>query len=222
MFRRRPKNDAQHIPAEELSLLLEVSAGFTGSLELSHVLQAAVDGAVKVLRLETGAIYLLVDNELEMGATVPPLPPEALSALERTSRKGHAHIERCLALREAVFVPNTETESFTDAERAVLEARPLRSILYVPIVSDSDAIGVVIVGTLSKPHRFVSHDADLCQTLSCQMALAITNARLYGELRAANAELARHRDHLEEIVEQRTRELEVVSHQNAADASPSA
>lgn len=218
MLLRRPKSDAQRIPAEELSLLLEVSAGFTGSLELGHVLQEAVDGAVRLLRLETGAIYLLIDNELELGATVPPLPPEAISALGRTPRKGHAHIERCLALREAVFVPDASAEDFTDVERAVLEARPLRSILYVPIISNSDAIGVVIVGTQSRLHRFVAHDAELCQTLSCQIALAVTNARLYEELRIANRELARHRDQLEELVVQRTRELEEVSRHNGAEA----
>lgn len=201
----------QRIPAEELTLLLEVSAGFTGSLELGRVLQAAVDGAVKVLRLETGAIYLVEGSELELGATFPAIPPEAATVLQRAPRKGHAHIEQCLALREPVFVPDSSKERFTPAEQAVVDARHLRSILYVPIAADADALGVVIVGTQSELHRFVAHDADLCQTLSCQIALAITNARLYEELRVANRELARHRDHLEELVEQRTRDLEAAS-----------
>lgn len=218
VFSRRAKNEVQSIPAEELSLLLEVSAGFTGSLELGQVLQAAVDGAVKVLRLETGAIYLLADNDLELGATVPAIPPEAIAALERSPRRGHAHIEQCIALRQPVFVPDAAKEPFTAEEQAVLAARPLRSILYVPIMSDSDAIGVVIVGTQHVLHRFVAHDAELCQTLSCQIALAVTNARLYEELRVANRELARHRDQLEELVVQRTRELEQVSRLSDADA----
>lgn len=218
MFSRKPHSHSHQVPAEELSLLLEVSRGFTGSLDLRQVLQAAVDGAVKLLRLETGAIYLLVDNELEMGATVPPLPPEALATLRRTPRRGHAHIEQCLALQQPVFVPDSANEPFTEVERAVLEARPLRSILYVPIVSDSDAIGVVIVGTQTRPHRYLAHDTDLCQTLSCQIALAVTNARLYEELRRANAELARHRDQLEELVVQRTRELEEATRHDAHGA----
>ena len=219
MRNSRSSDDTHRISAEELTLLLEVSAGFVGSLEIDRVLQAAVDGTVKVLRLDTGAIYLLEGNELELGATFPPLPPEAASMLRRMSRQGHAHIERCLALRQPVFVPDVSREPFTPVEQEVVDARHLQSMLYVPICADADALGVVIVGTQTRPHRFVAHDAELCQTLSCQIALAVTNARLYGELRTANEELARHRDHLEEMVDQRTRELDAASGREAVRSS---
>jgi len=205
---RAASDDSHQASADEISLLCEVSAGFVSSLELERVLQAAVTGTVRALHLETGAIYLLAGNELELGATYPPLPPEAADMLTRTPRKGHAHIEQCLALRQPVYVADASRERFTPVEQAVVDARGLKSILYVPIAADADALGVMIVGTQTAPRRYPRHDADLCQALSCQIALAVTNARLYGELRAANAELARHRDHLEEIIEQRTRELE--------------
>lgn len=220
--RRTASGDSHQVSEEELSLLYEVSTGFVSSLELERVLQAAVSGTVRALHLETGAIYLLVGNELELGATYPPLPPEAADMLTRTPRKGHVHIEQCLALGQPVYVADASQERFTPVEQAVVDVRGLKSILYVPIMAHADALGVMIVGTQTAPRRYLKHDAELCQALSCQIALAVTNARLYGELRAANAELARHRDHLEEIIEQRSRELEDALRRNGDDAQPQA
>jgi GAF domain-containing protein len=210
-MRLGPSKRDGSIPADELSLLLKVSAGLAGSLELEQVLQIAIDSTIEVLRVETGAIYLLKGNDLILGATRPALPPEFAEGLRRMPRDGHAHIEQCLGLRAPVFVPDVTAEKFTPTEQDVIKARNLRSILYVPIASDVETVGVMIVGTQSRVHSFVPHDAALCQTLSCQIALAVTNARLYGDLRRANEELAAHRDHLEELVDARTRELEAVS-----------
>lgn len=47
----------QTIPAKELSTLLTVSNALATSLDLPIVLQTAIDSAVDVLKLDTGAIF---------------------------------------------------------------------------------------------------------------------------------------------------------------------
>lgn len=188
-------------------MLLEVSSGLASSLDLGVVLQTAIDSTVDVLGLETGAIYLLDGSDIYLGATVPPLPADMPDAFRRMPLAGHVHIARCLEERRPVFVPDASAADFTPEERKVSDARGLKSVLYIPIATETRAIGSVIIGTQSRLHEFGAHDTDLCQTLSYQIALAVTNARLFGELRETNRELELHREHLAELVEQRTREL---------------
>ena len=76
------------MPSSELSLLLQVSRALGASLDLEDVLQTAIESAVGALRLDTGAIYLLEGDDLVLGATTPPLPPDFPEALRRAPLDG--------------------------------------------------------------------------------------------------------------------------------------
>ncbi len=63
--------------------------------------------------------------------------------------------------------------------------------------------------------EFFPDEIAICQDLAQQAAIALENARLYeqaqreiADRKRAEEELAKHRDHLEELVEQRTKELQ--------------
>lgn len=189
-------------------VLVSVGRMLSASLELPRVLQAAIDGACRVLGLETGAIYELDGSTLVLGATTPPLPPGFPEEFRRAPLEDHPHIGRALATGQPVVVPDTGTEEFTQAERAVCEARSLRSILYVPLLAEGRAVGVVIVGSTSSAEReFTDEDEAVCEALSAQIALAIVNARLYRSVEEARRALAAYNEQLEALVAERTREL---------------
>jgi len=173
----------------ELDALLKVSTALTSSLELGDVLQTAIDGAVDVLALQTGAIYLIEKDELLLGATTPSLPPDFPAEYRRALLDDHPHIQRCLQSDEAVFIRDFQLEDLTPAERGVCEARGLKTVFYVPLTNDRGPIGVFIVGTTAGTRDFAPRDENLCRTLSHQVSLAITNARLYESVRAANTQL---------------------------------
>ena len=67
-------NVTNDIPPGGLSTLLNVSSALASTLELADVLQIAIESAVDLLSLDTGAIYTLVNGNLYLGATTPPLP----------------------------------------------------------------------------------------------------------------------------------------------------
>lgn len=185
----------KQIPVEELSILLEVSSLLTASLDLPTVLQRAVDSAVKVLRLETGAIYLMDAGKLLLGATTPPLGAELQwLCLQPELPDDHPHLKKALDSRSAVFLPDTKTELLSAAEMAICEARHLRSVLYIPLVFEERSIGAIIVGTIRKPRGFSNHDVILCKTLSHQITLAIANAQLYRTVRFSHEELLKAYD----------------------------
>lgn len=177
------------IPSAELSRLLEASTTLAASLDLDEVLQSAIESAVGVLELDTGAIYLLDGADLILGATTPPLPPEFPTEFRREPLAVHVHIGRALSERVPVLVSDWTCEETTEAERAVGEARGLRSILFVPLLLSDDAIGALIVGTVERVREFGESDVDLCRALSYEIALALTNARLHESVKQSHDEL---------------------------------
>jgi len=180
---------AEEITRGELDALLKVSTALTGSLELSDVLQTAIDCAVDVLSLDTGAIYLLEGKSLILGATTPALPTDFPEKFRRAPLCEHPHIEGCLSSGETVCIPDYATADLTPEERGVGEIRRLKSVFYVPLAAEGDPVGVFIVGTSEKMREFSSTDKGMCRTLSHQVTLAITNARLYESVRTAYSRL---------------------------------
>lgn len=180
----------RRIPAEELSTLLKVSSSLASTMDLEQVLQIAIESTTALLDLDTGAIYTLENETLILGATTPALPPDFPVDLRRTPLRDHPHIRKALENKTPVGVEDTHTAKLSPAEKQVVEARKLVSILYFPLLLKEEAIGVFIVGTNEKRRDFSGSEIDLCYILSNQVALAISNARLYRKSQQSAQELS--------------------------------
>ena len=183
---------------EQLSTLLHVSQSLTATLDLATVLQTITEGAANILNLETTAIYLLEGEELYLGATTPPLPSHFPESFRHASLADHPHVREAISTGLPVILPDTKTANLTDAERAISEARGLRTILYMPLIVDEQKAGVLILGTVSEPRTFSKDQIDLCRTLSNQAAIAINNARLHEALEQELRERKRAEEALRE------------------------
>lgn len=174
---------------DDVALLLSVSMELAESLDLDTVLQTAVEGAVEVLGLGSGAIYVLRDGELVLGATTPPLPPEFPASLRRAELADHPHVRRSIESRTPIFLSSAAAADLTAEERKAVEGRGLVSLLYVPVVARDRAEGVLIVGTHTEKAEFTEREVDLCRTLSVEIGYALANARLYESVEAAARDL---------------------------------
>jgi putative nucleotidyltransferase with HDIG domain len=178
------------MPRGDLSALLRVSLALSGSLDLTVVMQTAIDAAVEVLGFDTGAIYRIEDGELVLGATTPELPPDFPDTLRVAPLADHPTIARALGRRAPVVLADASAAALTPAEFAVTEARALTSVMYIPLLVEGRSEGVMIVGSQWHLIEFSAHDADVCRTLSAQVALALQNAKLMKAQKAAADELA--------------------------------
>ncbi len=149
---------------------------------------------MRVLGLDTGAIYLVDGDDLVLGATTPELPAEFPDALRTADLADHPHIVKAIGQCRPVMVPDASKAEFTAAERVAVEARGLCSVLYVPLMVEGVAEGVMIVGTQRCNGEYTAHDVDVCRTLSAQIALAIQNTKLLAAAESAAAELSRAYD----------------------------
>ncbi len=184
---------ARLAPAD-LTLLLQTSSALGASLDLGEVLQTAIEAAVRSLRLDTGAIYLLEGPDLLLGATTPPLPADFPAGLLRAPLSDHPHAVRCLEERQPVALPDWPEGALSEAERAVTQARGLRSLLFVPVEVSGRPVGVFIVGSVGRIHPVGQVDADLCRALAHEIGLALANARLHASLQRSHEELERAYD----------------------------
>ena len=95
-------HDGTQIDLDALRALTEVSARLASSLDLPAVLQSAIDGAVTVLCIPTGATYLLECAQLHLGATTPPLADDFPEEMQHAPLAHHPHIERALSTQSPV------------------------------------------------------------------------------------------------------------------------
>ena len=170
---------ATRIPARELSTLLKVSSSLASTMELAEVLQIAIESVANLLNLGTGAIYTLENENLVLGATHPPIPPQFPDELRFAHLADHPHINSTVETKTPVYLRDAGKVPLSPAEKVVVDSRHLVSILYFPLLLKEQAIGVFIVGTTDKPREFTPSEIDLCYVLSYEVSLAITNARLY-------------------------------------------
>lgn len=174
--------------------MLKVSSSLASTMELSEVLQTAIESVTDLLGVGTGAIYTLDNESLVLGATTPPLPPQLPDELRLALLNDHPHIHSAVSTRAPVYIHDARTESLSPAEKTIVDSRHLVSILYFPLLLKENAIGVFIVATTDTPRRFTASEIDLSYVLSFQVSLAIANAQLYKKTQQSLLDISRAYD----------------------------
>lgn len=175
--------------------MLTISSALATSLDLAVVLQTAIDSAVEVMKLDTGAIYTLEDEHLYLGATTPKLSPaETWILMKPEQPQDHPHLEQAMASGQPAYITDANTADLSPTEEAIRDVRHLRTLLFVPLLSEKKAIGALILGTTGQIRVFTDYEMDLCRILSYQIALAVTNARLYKSVQDSHDELVQSYD----------------------------
>lgn len=184
----------RQVSAKELSTLLKVSSSLASTLDLTEILQIAIESVIELLGLGTGAIYTLENETLYLGATTPPLPPQMPEDLLHSNLEDHPHIKNAVLTKSPVYLRDGRTELLSPAEQIVVNSRHLISILYFPLLLKEDVLGVFIVGTTNEIRQFTNEEIDLCHILAYEVSLAIANAQLYKKAQQAVIELAQAYD----------------------------
>jgi len=82
-----------------------------------------------------------------------------------------------------------------------------KSLMSIPLISKDQAIGVLHIRSV-KPNAYTEADVELAESIGSQIAGAIANAQLYAEQKRAEEKLKEYSDRLEEMVQQRTKDLQ--------------
>ncbi len=174
---------------EQLATIYQLGQELALLLEEATVIQRVLEVAAQVLRINLVGCGLmdLSGSELDyyfqvgQGAAIT----RKKVSLADTSRPGLG--QAVIAGRQALYVPDVTRNS---RYWPVLDEFPGRAELCVLMQVGSRELGVLHAASAT-PDYFVPADRQLLQTLADQAAVAIENARLYGELRRGVVELSR-------------------------------
>ena len=191
----------------ELEALNEVGDAVSSSLDLDEVLATVVAMAVELSGTEGGSLFEYDEAErLFMLRTAHGTEPELLDRLRHTriglegSMVGRAAVEG-----RTLQFPDLDAVEL-DAHLSTLREFGWRSLLAVPLLRESMVVGALVVRRRSTG-GFEPEVCEVLETFASQSALAVLNARLFGELSAQRTELEVVSQHKSDFLASMSHEL---------------
>lgn len=162
-----------------LESLRLVTLELTADLELASLLNKILRAAMHVSHSTEGSLFLYdpTAHELVFQVIVGG-GGDALLGTRIPAGRGIAG--ESFTQQRAVIVDNAETDPRYFSAPADSVGLSIRQLVAVPLVAQNNAIGVLEV--MNKGEPYTRDDVDLLTAFAAQSAIAITNARLYGEV----------------------------------------
>ena len=161
----------------ELSILLEISNFLSTSVELKDLLAGVLSKVLEYFDEEAGRIYLM-DGEgqslnlaAHQGIEIEDL--EKMNISDGFSGK---------AVRTKSFIAQYVSELEDKKRESLLSGKGLKIIICVPLINMGNVVGVMNLarsGMIQLDHNKV----DVLMAMGNQIAVAVNNARLYGDLK---------------------------------------
>ncbi len=196
--------EAEHQRSVEIAEALEQQAATSEILrviaasptDLQPVLDGIVESARRLCNASMSALYR-TDGETVYEVASSDISDDVLeTAREVSSQSYPAPLRwdstlsaRAILSRAIVHIPDMErAPDLPEITRRYVRAKILNSVLQVPLIRESEAIGAIGIGKRD-PAPFTDKQIALMQTFASQAVIAIENVRLFNELQQRNAEI---------------------------------
>jgi response regulator RpfG family c-di-GMP phosphodiesterase len=171
--------------------LFETTKTLMSEVNLNRLLNLIVNYAVKETKAEEGALLILDGTGELRSCVVTDFVPNRVGILgnrmgERVARWTMEHRRPLLLNRNFQQDGQRQTVKVDRDFSAIFENNDLLSILSVPLVKNEQMIGVLNLSKLTDRIPFSQADQELATILCGQAAIAVENARLFQDLKAAN------------------------------------
>ncbi len=159
---------------QQSRIFLKLAASISESLDVKVILQALTEDLVKSLRLKAAAVQLLEEDKRSLKRVA------CFGLSEKYLNKGPIMADKNMAAAlkgETVIIKNVLKDTGIQYKKEKKE-EGIVSMLYVPIKSKEDIIGVLIIYS-GRQREFTEDEITLVTALAYQGGLAINNACLY-------------------------------------------
>jgi len=156
--------------------------------DVQPVFDAIAASANRLIGGFSTAVFRFINGASHLAAFTPthPVADEVLKASFPRPLAGFQPFENA-NMGEPVQIADTEA---ADARiRDIARARGFRSMLFSPLISNGEAIGLISVTRL-QPGSFAAHHVQLLQTFADQAVIAIENVGLFEQVQAKTRDLS--------------------------------
>lgn len=157
---------------QELNTVYATGKSVTSSLNLEDVLRRVVEAAVYVSGAEEGSLMLL-DTEKQNELYV-----RASKNMDSDSNSMRLRVQDSLA-GQVIKTRQPFVLDHNNQEKKIATSYLVKSLAYVPIISQDVAIGVLNVANRFREQPFNNRDTRVLSTLADYASIAIKNAELF-------------------------------------------
>ena len=167
----------------EQRALGEVGQAISSTLDLQTVLSMIVTRATQLAGADAAVMSEYDEASEEFRPrTTHNFEPEIVDAFQRSPlRKGQGAVGRLADTHEPLQIPDiAPAGSYHSGLRELLVQFGYRALLAVPLLREDEILGGLVI-CRKAPGEFAPEVVNLLTTFTAQSALAIQNARLFGE-----------------------------------------
>lgn len=191
-----PPNTTGHERA--LETLLELTQALVSSLDIQEILYTMVGRVAAVVDVDRVSI-VLVPDEPTVGYVVAASDDAELSNLKLDLTK-YPEIQHVLESRQPLTIEDVSTHPVFDGVRSSIAPLELSSLTLVPIVWETQAMGVLFLRAGSQRGALDNTQVGFCRVLCNATAIALRNARILQWLKDETERDAHARAEAEERV----------------------
>ena len=195
----------------DLVTAVRSTQALAGELELGNLLERLMRVMVENAGAQKGILVLNHGGALQVEALVTVEPYRIQlgvgQPIERSTDLAASVVQFVARSKEAVILENATADPRFARDRYIASRRP-KSLLCLSMLHQGRLVGVLYLENNAATNAFSAERVEILQLVAAQAAVAVENARLYGELRSATEQLRRTNDTLETQVAQRTEELQ--------------
>lgn len=170
-----PTSTHENLEADHLALLLEVGREFCSSLQIDEVLTRVLDKVIEVTGAERGFVVLVDPRSGDL------VIRQARNMDHETIDSDDLQISRSVVDKVAAegtpLLTNNAMEDPRFSAYGSIAGLSLRSIMCVPMLVKSKAIGVIFVDNRISDGIFKQKDIEFLSAIAHQASIAIDNAR---------------------------------------------
>ena len=199
------------IGSAKLGAALEIGSIVNSTLDLAEVLALIMRYVNRVTNSAASTLMVLDDKTKELVFSVPT-GPKAERLIDARLAPGKGIAGWVAEHGQPILVPNVREDPRFYAEIDNMSGFETQSILCVPLKVKTKLIGVLEAINKTDGTSFTEEDELLMSIFAYQAAMAIENARLYGELRDGLEQEKQMRTRLEEEIVERKQAEEALRH----------
>jgi len=183
--------------ARNSHVLLDISRSVTSSLETGEILREIVERVATSLQGVFRCSIVFIRSDDRYGHVVASSDDPTISTL-RLDLDRYPEIRQALITGRPVLVEDVRTDPLLKLVRTRLDGNRFNNIIVVPVIFQSETIGVMVVRTLRALARISEYELHFCELVASVSANALQHAKILEEAHQETEGLRQSRALLEQ------------------------